>query len=255
MISVVRVFNAIRDLCNEDQRGFVTPEVFNSFAEIAQEAVYEDMKAEVLATDRLRKSNADLGGVDSAKRGGKDAMSDYLIEDDLVSGIKDTNEFRLIFDKPKDLDRIISITTNIRGNKGKTSYCEVLYDVEKVGAILRSNLSAPTEEYPIAIITNDIEVIPDDTRGIKVTHYRRPTSVYVAGVNAGELDRQSFPRYVPLQASAATGLVVLDSVNSRNFDLPRDRFQDLVNEIAGMMGVRLRDPMIATYSAQQQAQA
>ena len=255
MISVIRVFNAIRDLCNEDQRGFVTPEVFNSFAEIAQEAVYEDMKAEFLVTDRLRKSNADLGGAYSVKRGGLDVMSDYLIEDDFVVGTDDVNEERLIFDKPKDMDRLLSIAVAKPGDTSKQRYCEIVYDIDKVAPILRSNLSTPTEDYPIAIVTSNIEIIPDSMAGVKISHYRRPTSVFVSGENAGEIDRNSFPRYVPSQASTITGLVLLDAVNSRNFDLPRDKFQDLVNEIAGMMGVRLRDPMIAGYSAQQQAQA
>ena len=55
MISVIKVFNTLRDLCNEDQRGFITPEVFNSFAQLVQENVYEKMKSDLLNTVRLRK--------------------------------------------------------------------------------------------------------------------------------------------------------------------------------------------------------
>ena len=40
MISVIEVYNAVRDLANKDQKGFVSPKVFNSFASIAQENVY-----------------------------------------------------------------------------------------------------------------------------------------------------------------------------------------------------------------------
>ena len=39
MISVIEVFNAVRDLANKDQKGFVAPSVFNSFAEVAQQNV------------------------------------------------------------------------------------------------------------------------------------------------------------------------------------------------------------------------
>jgi hypothetical protein len=49
--------------------------------------------------------------------------------------------------------------------------------------------------------------------------------------------------------------MLLDARASRNFDLPKDYYQELVAEIASMMGVRLRDALISTYAAQEQAQA
>ncbi len=227
MISVIRVFNAIRDLCNEDQRGFVTPEVFNSFAEIAQEAVYEDMKAEFLVTDRLRKSNADLGGAYSVKRGGLDVMSDYLIEDDFVIGTNDVNEERLIFDKPKDMDRLLSIAVAKQGDSSKQRYCEIVYDIDKVAPILRSNLSTPTEDYPIAIVTSNIEIIPDTMSGVKISHYRRPTSVFVSGENAGEVDRNAFPRYVPRRHLQSQALYFLMRSTPGTLTFPGTSFRIL----------------------------
>ena len=49
MISVIEVYNAVRDLANKDQKGFVSPKVFNSFASIAQENVYLEMYSELVA--------------------------------------------------------------------------------------------------------------------------------------------------------------------------------------------------------------
>ena len=43
MVNVIDVYNAVRDLCNKDQRGFVTPEVFSTFAGIAQQNVFNEM--------------------------------------------------------------------------------------------------------------------------------------------------------------------------------------------------------------------
>ena len=48
MISVIEVYNTVRDLCNKDQKGFVTPRVFNTFAEIAQQNVFNEMFQELL---------------------------------------------------------------------------------------------------------------------------------------------------------------------------------------------------------------
>ena len=40
MASVREVYNALNDLANKDQRGFVTPTEFNSFAPIAQQNIF-----------------------------------------------------------------------------------------------------------------------------------------------------------------------------------------------------------------------
>ena len=259
MISVVKVFNTIRDLCNEDQRGFVTPEVFNSFAEVAQEAVFEKMRMEHLNTARLKRSNMDLGGVDSEARATKDMMSDYLVETTILSRERSPFE-RSMFDKPYDLDKIVSIETydgdtdDINGGYS----CDLVYDVEKVSMIKRSHLSSPTEQYPVARVFDKIEVIPDTTSSIKLTYYRRPSSrfsVTIGNAVAGAVDRGTPPRYAVTTSSAGSGLVLLNTKECRNFDLPQDYYPDLVNEIASMMGVRLRDPLVSAFAAQQQAQA
>jgi len=259
MISVVKVFNTIRDLCNEDQRGFVTPEVFNSFAEVAQESVYEKMKMEHLNTARLKRSNMDLGGVDSRARGVKDMLSDYLREE-VIYSVRENDFERAVFEKPRDLDKIVSIDTfdgssdDLNGGHS----CDMVYDVEKSSMIRRSSLSSPTEQYPLALIFEQIELIPETVSSIKLTYYRRPSSRYVSNfgsTTSGALDRFTPPRYAVSASTGRTGVTLLDPRSSRNFDLPEDYYPDVVNEIASMMGVRLRDPLISGYAAQQQAQA
>ena len=43
MASVNRVYSALKDLVNKDQRGFVTPAVFNSFASVAQMNIFNKL--------------------------------------------------------------------------------------------------------------------------------------------------------------------------------------------------------------------
>jgi len=40
MASVNRVYTALKDLVNKDQKGFVSPAVFNSFAGLAQMNIF-----------------------------------------------------------------------------------------------------------------------------------------------------------------------------------------------------------------------
>jgi hypothetical protein len=43
MASVNTVYTALKNLANKDQRGFITPAVFNSFAGVAQLNVYNSL--------------------------------------------------------------------------------------------------------------------------------------------------------------------------------------------------------------------
>ena len=47
MISISEVYDAVRDLANKDQKGFVTPAVFNTFAAVAQQNVYNKIFDEI----------------------------------------------------------------------------------------------------------------------------------------------------------------------------------------------------------------
>ena len=245
MISVVKVFNTLRDLCNEDQRGFITPEVFNSFAPLVQENVYEKMKDDLLNTVRLRKSNMDLGGVDSRYRDMKEVMSNYIREES-IEPLGDAS----LFQKPHDLDKIISIHVDADKDDTRSSdsslQCDIVYDLENTSRLIRSNLSSPTKAFPLALIHDAIEVLPDVASSVSVMYYRRPTSVK----GSSEIDRNSFPNYTVVSSGFG-----VDVNLTRNFDLPREYYDEVILEFAEMMGVRLRDPMIAGYSNQEQAQS
>lgn len=254
MISVVKVFNTLRDLCNEDQRGFITPEVFNSFASLVQENVYEKMKEDLLNTVRLRKSNMDLGGIDSRHRELKEVMSDYIREE-VMEISSDARTDENVFEKPHDLDRIISIHTDASKSDVRSSdssyQCDIVYDLEKASMLMRSNLSSPTEAFPLALIHDKIEILPDTISSISLMYYRRPTSIK----GANELDRNSSPRYAPSGLNDAGLITGIDTGLTRNFDLPAEYYDEVILEFAEMMGVRLRDPMIAGYSTQEQLQS
>ena len=48
MISVQSVYETVKNLANKDQKGFVTPEMFNSFAKSAQLKIFHEIFQETL---------------------------------------------------------------------------------------------------------------------------------------------------------------------------------------------------------------
>ena len=159
MISVIEVYNTVRDLCNKDQKGFVTPNVFNSFAEVAQQNIFSEMFKELVAAKQLRRSNFDSEGKDSIYRGVQDDLSNF-VEQDVVNSTSLGQTFAdsKVFKRPDNTARIISIVVN---DSDRTPV-ELIFDTDKITHILNSKLSAPTASYPVALVSRLIEIFPTD---------------------------------------------------------------------------------------------
>ena len=130
-----------------------------------------------------------------------------------------------------------------------------MYDVEKINRILSSNLSAPTIDYPVGLVSSrHIEVFPAGMQSpVELTYYRQPRSSFVTDIGEdflrGEVDYNSFPRFSALNVDDASGFVVQNPTNSRNFELPEHYTQELVAEVLQLIGVRLRDKNLFDHSS------
>lgn len=260
MISVIDVYRTLVDYCNKDQKGFVTPEVFNSFASLAQKKIYNSFFSAVATAKGVRLNQTDGSREFSTNKFIKEDLSRYIKKVRLKSqsigsqygydspsdgpapaedsyGIMGSSRFK----KPKDLGRIISVSNQYK------NLAEIVYNDDDINNILRSNLSRPSRNFPVALIGRDIEVFPSDaTNGgrtpevITLSYYRQPRSGYVMGYGeyaSGDVDQSSDPGYAE-KASAP------DPINCRDFDLPEHYKNELVETIAAYIGIRLRDPIL-----------
>lgn len=258
MIDVAYVYNTVRDIANKDQKGFVTPAVFNTFARLAQENIFNEMFKELKLATRLRGSSSDAGRDKSAYKQVEEDLSYFVTRQRLENSEDDTvldngilipiEEYPSMIRKPIDLGRIISLRR--LGNVNIP--VELVYDVEKINRILSSNLSAPTIDYPVGLVSSrHIEVFPSGMQSaVELTYYRQPRSSFVTDIGEnflrGEVDYNSFPRFSALNVDDASGFVVQNPINSRNFELPEHYTQELVAEMLQLIGVRLRDQSLTT---------
>tara|TARA_R110000751_G_C13777806_1_gene480749 strand:+ start:1795 stop:2649 length:855 start_codon:yes stop_codon:yes gene_type:complete len=284
MISVIEVYNTLRDLCNKEQKGFVTPEVFNSFADVCQVNIFNEMFTELSQSKRLRRSGFDPGRDKSLSKQINEDLSQFVTEarilatdgarqfldtqtDGLVdSGIVSNSPYpfdSLTFEKPKGFAKMISISLI----SDDDPEIDIVYEPEKISRILRSNLSAPTEDFPVALISDNIQLFPDTlTDHISVIYYRHPKSLHAASipsldpdilysVNRGDIDWNSTPTFSAQVLDTGTGLVIPNIVNCRDFELPKHYKNELIIELAKMIGIRLRDSFLSQFSiAQEQAE-
>lgn len=249
MVSVQQVYDTLKDLANKDQKGFITPAVFNNFAGVAQINIYNELFQELVKAKQIQRQNFDPGRDKSVRKQATEDLSVFIVSDFELESSDG------IFFKPANLSKIISISSTNEDRPGidyissTSSYnrkqVELVYDAEKIDRILTSNLSTPTEDFPVALISDEIEVFPSTIDKIRVTYYRRPGSI---NINGDATNAQ--PTYASVMLM---GSEQFNANSSLNFMLPPHYTTELVMEMAKLIGVRLRDPNLAGFAAQEEA--
>lgn len=233
--SVNVVYNTLKDLVNKDQQGFVTVDEFNRFSNVAQIRIYNRLFDTLKSGSRLARTSFAQG---------RDKSKYKQIEEDLAVFAKSTNVTKAsdVFARPADFSRLISISTAgdmLLGVNTRT-IVELCYDEEKIERILSSTLNAPTESFPVALISGDIEVFPESIQEVKMRYYKIPESFTTAGA------RSSDPPTFGIVTGSTTDQY--SATNSRDFELPEHYTMELVIEIAELIGVNLRDKDVYDYS-------
>lgn len=245
MASVNTVYTALKNLANKDQRGFITPAVFNSFAGVAQLNVYNSL------FDKLAMGNASRTRQLSGER---ETTPLKQIREDLARFNKEvtitqTSSSDQTFAKPSDLGRIISAKTFGTFVLGQTTSIpiDLIYDEAKIEYILRSTLSVPTESRPVALVSHLIEVYPTSIKKIKLRYYKLPESLEVLSPQGRSTNPPTFGYIL-----AGSNVEVYNPATSFDFELPNHYIPELIIEMAKMIGVNLRDSEVYAYASQGQ---
>jgi hypothetical protein len=259
MVSILQVYNALKDLANKEQKGFITPQVFNNFASLAQMNIYNEMFTELSTAKRLSRQNFDPGRDKSFRKQKLEDLAFYIKRTEIGADDQEaigTTGLITKVDKPSDLSKIISIMadSNVSADDGELTedfvQCQLVYEPEKINYLLASNLSSPSLTHPVALVSRDkIEIFPDTVDYVEITYYSKPGSINSAG---GVVN---LPPIYAYNSSSFGGSDVefFDSSNSRDFHLPPHYLTEVVMEMAKLIGVRLRDPNITQFAAQEEA--
>mgnify|MGYP003666211947 CR=1 FL=1 len=217
MASVNRVYTALKDLVNKDQKGFVSPSIFNSFAGLAQNSIYNRLFDEHRNAMKFRRA-----GVDPGKSLGKTKF----IEEDLS-----------VFHKKAKLSQVNVFNTTVGTN------VQVMHSQEDIDRALMSDLSKPSIESPIALMGSDVEVFPNNIKKIELRYYKLPQGLNtLTGAKSVSQPKFGYSTSIP-------GVELYDLNLSVDFELPEHFFTDIVIEIAQLIGINLRDQAVAQYAA------
>jgi len=274
MASVREVYTTLQGLANKDERGFVTPAVFNQFAAVAQQKVFNNIFLELERAQAQRLRLLDPGLSESRIRGLKQDLGRFVTRVQLDEA-PDTTYPRLktSLNLPTNFNRIIEVNyepaaTGISSPSESASVnastnaevipVEVIEDANKLQAILSSTLSRPTKDFPACYITGlTLELYPHDLVlnkdmssagtaneiGVDLVYYKNPASL----TTAGALDA-SMPK---IGITLTNNKEVYNPSTSRDFELPDHYVMDLVIEMAKLIGVNLKDKEVYQHGAQE----
>ena len=120
----------------------------------------------------------------------------------------------------------------------------VLYNQDDIDRVLSSDLSKPSSDNPVALVSSDIEIFPTTVSKLVMRYYKLPQGLTTAtpAVKSSSQPKLGY-------SSAVTGVEIYSPTASIDFELPEHYFVDLVVEIAQLIGVNLRDADVVSYAS------
>ena len=256
MISISLVYNAVKALANEDQKGFVNPYTFNAMASVAQMNVYNEIMNGSFEASRFTNSRSDVRGTSSKLNSNKQHRSFYistqLLEND------SNNQFLL----PVDCNKVVAVyRTEDPENVGQSNILPtpISYDFEKSGLHQKSrysDISASTNEA--AKVLNTAAFVSGRTiklgaassnEDIIVDYYRSPGSFSSSGILSSLKPALSFDIIDVPTLEGTVSEYVINDADSYSFDIPSVFLSEVVNEVAKLVGVQLEESMVYQYGA------
>ena len=232
MASVYSVYTILKNLANKDEKGFVTPQNFNTFAPVAQQKIVNDLFKSFDLINATSNRGADQSvDVDATKRVREDLNSSFY-KSATIAGASG------VFTIPNDFMRLVSI-------KSGATPVDVLYDNHKLDKILINDISKPSATAPIALLNNNINVYPITVSSIVVSYYKKPQGKLATDGSKTIAN----PRF---GYTVTSGKEIYSAASSIDFELPDHYVPSLVFEIAKMIGVNLSDADIYNYGNQEQ---
>jgi hypothetical protein len=226
-VSVDTVYKTVLLILNKEQRGYMTPDEFNKIGTQAQLEVYlkyfEDLN------QLLRVPQVDLDYADRI------ALLDEkisLFKRNQSLGEPTSNGYSL----PTDLQELGTVIYN--NNEMQRVQRNDFYNLYK------SNLTKPSETYPIYLYENSlVNVYPETiTSGVSVNYLKFPSSViwgFTVDANLGNY------KYNSTQYNS-----ISNPTGSINFELHQSEQVELILRILEYAGIVIRDPQVIQIAAQ-----
>ena len=256
-VSIDRVYQKVLALANKEQRGYITPQEFNLFADHAQMEIFEQYFYDLNQFKRATGNQSEYSDIVSII---KDKISMFEHWHVGSYNITVANQYGdcIDFDTDiPDLYRLGEISVNYPA-KGKHGVCEQLTPKE-FAIRIRSKLSKHTEDRPVYVKRDlqgqlRIKIYPypktlgfEDSNGDAVpdgSNITTPTKK--AGVSADYIRKPKNPNWAYV---VVNNKPLYNSTSSVDFELHASEETELVYRILMLSGVAIEKPQLTQLAA------
>jgi len=209
MISIDTVYQRVLAILNKENRGYVTPQEFNLFANQAQLEIFEQYFFDLNQYMRLKDNNTEYAQL-------------YNLVDEKVSLFKTYGALSYSagkFSLPSDLHKLGTVIYNNQEIEQ--------VDRKQLLDYLSSKLTQPTILNPIYVRDTTLEVYPATINsGVNATYIKKPITVEWAYTNVN-------------------GNAMYNAGNSQNFELHESEETTLVIKVLLYAGISIKDASIS----------
>jgi len=226
MILIDTVYQKVLAIANKEQRGYITPQEFNLFANQAQMEIFEQYFYDINQFKRLPGNSTEYSDMVNMLEEKISAFEKFKVAPDSVSGS--------VITLPTDLYRLGTVySTVVTSNP-------IVEKVDKktIQLIINSPLTAPTDSRPVFVYqapstagVSKIKIFPTattyTTSNLSVNYIKKPTTVkwtYVvindkAIHNSGAADLQNFELHESEESELVIKILQLAGISIKDYQL------------------------------------
>lgn len=209
MISIDTVYQRVLAILNKEQRGYLTPQEFNLFANQAQLEIFEQYFFDLNQYMRLKDNNTEYAQM-------------YKLVDEKLSIFKAYGTLSYSsgkFTLPTNLHKLGTVIYNSKEVEK--------IDIKQLLDYQASKLTQPSTDAPVYIYNTDIELYPTTiTSGVTATYVRKPNTAVWGYTNVNNN-------------------ALYNAGTSTNFELHETEEANLVIKILMYAGLTIKDPSVA----------
>lgn len=234
MIDSVR--NTVLAALNKNNYGYLSPSDFNLYAKQAQLEIFENLFYQYntqINLENVRRSGTDYANI---TKGIREVIELFLVNNNLTQVTANSNFYYMpsVATTGSDFYYINSINCSL--NNVFLNEAEKV-DGNKLDVLNSSPITKPSESFPIYVVTgNQLGVYPATINNV--------TSV---SCNYVRYPKDPVWTYSSVLAAQAP-IFNPSSSDYQDFELPKDYFNDLVNNILKYAGLEIREPVVMSFA-------
>ena len=244
MVNINTVYTTVLYILNKEQRGYVTPAEFNSLAVQVQDEIFQSYFPDGNQLNRFNQNNQQ-NDTEFFNMFKNQAYKLYPFEQDTAFTL-DVPSQSYYYNGLRTVYKIGEIISTYTGNPTYNSITQ-LTSRSDFSTITRSNLTSPTNQYPIGYTTHATIVTTPATPARLVLNI----SPVPSSVSVNCLFRPVNPVWG--FTTGSFGQYTFNPTTSTNFELDVSEQTNIITNVLKYCGIIIRDPEIVQ-SAQAEAQ-